>query len=142
MGKQSAEILKLMAQKYGSLGSREGPRLPSSGVCAGISLMAIPAQKPSPVKIRPEGPHPPPASVTELIDFPWVQLNGDPHAPVGLADHFNRFRYPVFQVVKNPGVAAVVGEFPVRCSAGKILTVIVDNQHFDRLAIIYHWHHC
>jgi len=101
-----------MTQKYGSLRSREGSELPSSSWCAGISLTAIPAQKPLPVKIRSEGPHPPPASVTELIDFPRVQLNGDPHAPVGFADQLNGFRNAISQVVENPGLAAVVGEFP------------------------------
>ena len=90
-----------------------------------------------PVKIRSEGPHSPPTSVTELIDLTRIQLNGDPNLPVRLADHLNRFRHPVFQVVKGRGLAAVASELPVRCSAGEILSVTVDNHHFDRLAIIH-----
>ena len=130
-----------MTQKYGSLRSRDGSGLLRLSLCAGISLTAIHAQKSVPVEIRSEGPHPPSASVTELKDFPRVQLNGDPHAPVGFADQFNRVRHPVFQVVKNPGLAAVVSELSVRYGAGQILPVIVDNQHFDRLAIIHHPQH-
>src|SRR5208282_1104696 len=114
---------------------------------AGMSLSvraappAIITEELPPVKVHPEGSRPAAAAVAELIDFPRVQLDGDPDPPVGLADQFDRLGHPIFEVVKDSGLAAVVGEFPVRCGASEILTVIIHYEHFDRNAILHRREH-
>jgi hypothetical protein len=106
-----------------------------------IAVSAITTQKVLAVEKRPQGSHPPPASVTKLIDFPRVQLNRDPHPAVRFADQLDSFRHLVRPIVKHCGPASIIGEFPIDCGAGKILPVIVDNQHLDGLAIVHWWEH-
>jgi hypothetical protein len=77
------------------------------------------------------------AAIAEFVGFARVELDGDPDGAVAFLDQAKDGGDVFLDIIENPCSRAVLGELPMRCGAGQVLTVLIHDENLDYVGLVH-----